>query len=79
MTICAEADGRSWASCTRGIQGCICGFDSPHRVAHVLQVHNQWRRGEIEIDESPCPSAVGMAIDAAVEIVKASALKESKE
>ena len=45
----------------------MCGFDNLHRVANVLEVHNKWRRGEIEIDESPCPSAVGKAIDAAIE------------
>ena len=66
MTVCAEFAGRSWATCTRGIQGCVCGFDDLHRVARVLEVHNKWRRGDIEIDEAPCPSAVGKAIDAAI-------------
>jgi len=44
----------------------VCGFDDLHRVARVLEVHNKWRRGDIEIDEAPCPSAVGKAIDAAI-------------
>ena len=44
----------------------MCGFDDLHRVARVLEVHNKWRRGDIEIDEAPCPSAVGKAIDAAI-------------
>lgn len=45
MTICAETAGRSWQTCTRGIQGCICGMDSKWRVAHVLEQHNKYRRG----------------------------------
>jgi hypothetical protein len=44
----------------------VCGFDDLHRVARVLEAHNKWRRGDIEIDEAPCPSAVGKAIDAAI-------------
>ena len=66
MTVCAEFAGRSWATCTRGIQGCVCGFDDLNRVAQVLEVHNKWRRGDIEIDESPCPAAVGKAMEAAI-------------
>ena len=71
MTICAEFAGRSWVTCTRGLQGCVCGFDDLNRVAYVLEMHNKWRRGDIGIDESPCPSAVGAAIDAAVLQIRA--------
>lgn len=73
MTICAEADGRSWQHCTRGIQGCICGFDNPHRVAHVLRMHNKFRRGEIEMDQAPSANAVGLAIDAAIAMLTSNA------
>lgn len=76
MTVCAEFAGRSWATCTRGIQGCVCGFDDLHRVARVLEVHNKWRRGDIEIDEAPCPSAVGKAIDAAIAHLRFNATSE---
>lgn len=69
MTICAETAGRSWQSCTRGIQGCVCGMDNEFRVAHVLKMHNRFRRGEIEMDASPSPQVVGLAIDAAVEML----------
>lgn len=66
MTVCAECVGRSWSTCTRGIQVCVCGFDDLSRIALVLEAHNQWRRGHIEMDESPCPYATGKAIDAAI-------------
>jgi hypothetical protein len=68
MTACAETLGRSWASCTRGIEGCVCGMDDPHRVAMVLEQHNYWRRGgEGRMTD---PQAVGLALDAAVKMLR---------
>jgi hypothetical protein len=69
MTQCAEFAGRSWASCTRGIEGCICGMDDPHRVAMVLERHIQWRdNGE---GDMVSPQAFGLAMDAAVPMLRA--------
>jgi protein involved in sex pheromone biosynthesis len=60
--------GRSWATCTRGIEGCICGMDDPHRVAMVLEQHNYWRRdGEGKMID---PQAIGLALDAAVVMLR---------
>jgi len=57
----------------------VCGFDDLHRVARVLEVHNKWRRGDIEIDEAPCPSAVGKAIDAAIAHLRFNAVMSQPE
>ena len=68
MTQCAEFAGRSWATCTRGIEGCVCGMDNPHRVAMVLEQHNYWRQdGEGKMID---PQAIGLAIAAAVEMLR---------
>lgn len=75
MTICAEYDGRTWTSCTRGIEGCICGFDSIDRVAHVLAEHNRWRRGE-EGAPQIHPAAIGQAIDEAVKWLRSESAKK---
>ena len=56
----------------------MCGFDDLHRVARVLEVHNKWRRGDIEIDEAPCPSAVGKAIDAAIAHLRFNAIAQGR-
>lgn len=68
LTQCAEFAGRSWATCTRGIEGCKCGMDDPHRVAMVLEQHNYWRReGDDKMIE---PAAIGLALDAAVVMLR---------
>ena len=77
MTVCAEYVGRSWATCTRGISGCVCGFDDLSRVSYVLEMHNKWRRGDIDMEDSPSPCAVGKAIDAAIMHIN-NALREEK-
>ena len=68
MTQCAELVWRSWASCSRGIEGCICGMDDPHRVAMILEQHNYWRQeGEGKMID---PRAIGLALDAAVGMLR---------
>lgn len=68
MTQCAEYAGRTWETCTRGIEGCICGMDDPQRVAMVLEQHNYWRReGEGKMVD---PQAIGLALDAAVSMLR---------
>ncbi len=70
MTMCAETAGRSWATCTRGVEGCICGMDDPHRVALVLERHNAWRRDDFGTGKMLDPQAIGMALDAAVKMLR---------
>lgn len=77
MTQCAEFAGQSWATCTRGLSGCICGLENAHRAAHVLEQHNKWRRGA---DDAPVdmihPAAVGRAIDTAIKALRTAATQQ---
>ncbi len=70
MTQCAEFAGRSWATCTRGVEGCLCGMDDPYRVARVLEAHNIWRRGEDDDAKQISPEVLGLAFDAAVKMLR---------
>ena len=69
MKSCAVSEDKSWACCERGIVDCTCGFNSPERIVHVLTQHNKWRRGETDIQLSPI--VIGLAIDVAIEYIKA--------
>lgn len=76
MTICAVFDGRPWASCTRGLEGCVCGMEDPRRVAMLLAQHNKWRRGDGYDAVCASPIAIGSAIDSAVAMLIKLADKE---
>ena len=43
---------------------------TPTETATILRHYNAWRRGNLEDQPMPDPRAIGLAIDAAVEIIE---------